>query len=69
MIDDGCEVAPGTTLCGCVTMHRNSWVCAGATVLPRISIGENSIVGAGSVVIDDIGDNRTVVGVPAKKYL
>ena len=69
MIDDGCEVAPGATLCGCVTMHRNSWVCAGATVLPKISIGENSIVGSGSVVINDIEDNRTVVGVPAKKYL
>ena len=69
MIDDGCEVGPGTTLCGCVTMHRNSWVCAGATVLPRVSIGENTIVGAGSVVINDIGNNRTVVGVPAKKYL
>ena len=69
VIDDGCEVAPGTTLCGNVKMHRNSWVCAGATVLPGISIGENSIVGAGSVVIEDIEDNRTVVGVPANKYL
>lgn len=69
IIDDGCEVAPGATLCGNVKMHRNSWVCSGATVLPRMSIGENSIVGAGSVVINDIEDNKTVVGVPAKIYL
>ena len=69
IIEDGCEVAPGATLCGVVRMHRNSWVCSGATVLPRVSIGKNSVIGAGSVVINDIEDNKTVVGVPAKVYL
>lgn len=69
VIEDGCEVAPGATLCGSVTMHQNAWVCAGATVLPRISIGANSIVGAGSVVINDIQEDRSVVGVPAIRFL
>jgi sugar O-acyltransferase (sialic acid O-acetyltransferase NeuD family) len=68
-IGDGCEVAPGATLCGCVSMKRNSWVCAGATVLPHKTIGANSIVGAGAVVIDDIPDNQVVVGVPAKPIM
>jgi len=32
-----------------------------------VSIGQHTIVGAGAVVIDDVADNLTVVGVPAKK--
>lgn len=69
VLENGCEVAPGATLCGEVHMKFNSWVCAGATVLPRITIGENSIVGAGSVVTTDINSELTVVGVPAKRSL
>lgn len=66
IIEDGSEVAPGATLCGLVHMKVNSWVCAGATVLPRITIGADSIVGAGAVVNRNIPDGTTVVGVPAR---
>lgn len=66
ILGDGTEVAPGATLCGCVHMGVNSWVCAGSTVLPRIKIGEDVIVGAGAVVIEDVPASTTVVGVPAK---
>ena len=69
VLEDACEVAPGATLCGCVYMKFNSWVCAGATVLPRITLGENSIVGAGSLVREDVPDNATIVGVPANRFL
>jgi serine O-acetyltransferase len=37
---------------------------AGAQVLGNITVGENSRVGAASVVIDDVPDNSTIVGVP-----
>jgi serine O-acetyltransferase len=37
---------------------------AGARVLGNITIGENCRVGAGSVVLRDVPDNSTVVGVP-----
>jgi len=37
---------------------------AGARVLGNIVIGENSRIGAGSVVLRDVPDNSTVVGVP-----
>ncbi len=43
VIGDGVHIAPGATLCGCVTVHDNVMVGAGAVVLPRLSIGEDSI--------------------------
>ena len=39
----------------------------GTTVIGRITIGENSIVGAGAVVTKNIPPNRIVVGIPAKE--
>lgn len=65
-IEEGCEVAPGATLCGLVHMRVNSWVCAGATVLPGITIGEDSTVGAGAVVTANVPAGVTVVGIPAR---
>lgn len=38
----------------------------GATILPGVTVGENSIVGAGSVVTKDVPDNTIVAGNPAK---
>jgi sugar O-acyltransferase (sialic acid O-acetyltransferase NeuD family) len=67
IIEDGCEIGPGATLCGCVNMKVNSWVCAGATITPRCIIGKNSIVGAGAVVINNVNNNIVVAGVPAKE--
>jgi len=69
ILDDGVEIAPGATLCGCIHIGVNGWICAGATVLPRIKIGEDAIVGAGAVVIKDVPAGITVVGVPAKEVL
>ena len=39
---------------------------SGANILPGVSIGDNSIIGAGSVVIKDIPANSVAVGIPAK---
>jgi sugar O-acyltransferase (sialic acid O-acetyltransferase NeuD family) len=66
VLEDGCEVAPGATLCGIVHMETNAWVCAGATVLPRMRIGADAIVGAGAVVNRSVPANVVVVGVPAR---
>lgn len=66
VLEDGVEIAPGATLCGCVHVETNAFVGAGATVLPRIKIGADAIVGAGAVVTKDVPAGITVVGVPAK---
>ncbi|MBP9926416.1 MAG: sugar O-acetyltransferase [Cyclobacteriaceae bacterium] len=49
-----------------ILIKRNAWIGAGATILPGVTIGENSIVAAGAVVTKDVPANTIVGGVPAK---
>lgn len=49
-----------------VVIKRNAWVGAAATILPGVTVGENSIVAAGAVVNKDVPANTIVAGVPAK---
>jgi sugar O-acyltransferase (sialic acid O-acetyltransferase NeuD family) len=66
VISDSVHLAPGCTLCGSVKVGNGSFICAGATIIPNLTIGKNVTVGAGSTVISDIQDGVTVVGSPAK---
>ena len=49
-----------------IHIGANVWIGAGAIILPGITIGDNSIVGAGSVVTKDVPANVVVAGNPAK---
>jgi acetyltransferase-like isoleucine patch superfamily enzyme len=49
-----------------ILIKQNVWIGAAATVLPGVTIGENSIVAAGAVVNKDVPANTIVGGVPAK---
>lgn len=49
-----------------VYIKRGAWLGAGCIVLPGVTIGENSIVGAGSIVNKDIPSNTLAAGSPAK---
>ena len=66
VLGDGVHIAPGATLCGCVTLGDNVMVGAGAIVLPRLSIGANSVIGAGAVVTRNVPPGVTVVGNPGR---
>ncbi len=48
------------------TLGNNVVVGSGAKVLGNITIGSNSRIGAGSVVIDEVPENSTVVGIPGR---
>ena len=49
-----------------VTVKKNAWIGAGATLLPGVTVGENAIVAAGAVVSRDVPANTIVGGIPAK---
>lgn len=56
---DGVTAAP-------IVIERNVWIAAGATVIGGVTIGENSVVAAGSVVTRDVLPNTLVGGNPAR---
>ncbi len=49
-----------------VILKRGCWVGASSVILPGVTIGENAVVGAGSVVVDDIPDRMLAAGNPAR---
>lgn len=50
-----------------VVIGKNVWIGIASTVLPGVTIGDNSIVGANSVVTHDVPPNTIVAGSPARK--
>ena len=52
--------------CKPVHICRRAWIGAGSTILPGVTVGENSVVGAGSVVTHDVEPNTIVAGNPAR---
>lgn len=49
-----------------ITIGSNVWLGGGVIVLPGVTIGENSVVGAGSVVTRDLPANVVAMGSPAR---
>lgn len=73
-IGDNVTIYQGVTLGGTghekgkrhPTVKDNALIATGAKILGSITIGENSKVGGGSVVLKDVPDNSTVVGIPGR---
>jgi acetyltransferase-like isoleucine patch superfamily enzyme len=51
------------------TIKRGAWIAPGSIILAGVTVGENSIVGAGSVVIRDVAPCTIVMGSPAKPIM
>jgi serine O-acetyltransferase len=74
VIGDNCLLYQGVTLGGTgkqhgkrhPTLENNVVVGAGAKVLGAITVGSNTRIGAGSVVLRDVDADSTVVGVPGR---
>lgn len=49
-----------------IRIKKNAWIGTGAIILPGVTIGENAVVGAGSVVTRDVEPNTVVAGNPAR---
>jgi sugar O-acyltransferase (sialic acid O-acetyltransferase NeuD family) len=61
---DGCNIADTTVLSG--KMGEGSFMGLHAVAIPGVNIGARATIGAGAVVIKDVPDGQTWVGVPAK---
>jgi len=66
IVGDGVHLAPRATLCGLVHVEDGAMIGAGAVVLPRVWIGADTIVGAGSVVTRDLPPGVVAMGNPAQ---
>ena len=49
-----------------VVIKKNAWITVGVIILAGVTIGEGSVIAAGSVVKDDIPPNCIAAGIPAK---
>ncbi|MBV8849262.1 MAG: sugar O-acetyltransferase [Methylobacteriaceae bacterium] len=49
-----------------IAIERNVWIAAGATIIGGVTLGENAVVAAGSVVTKDVPPNTLVGGNPAR---
>jgi acetyltransferase-like isoleucine patch superfamily enzyme len=49
-----------------IIIEENVWICTGAIIVGGVTIGKNSIIGAGAVVSNSIPPNCLALGVPAK---
>lgn len=80
IVEDRCFIAPMVTMsndnflgrteerhkhCKGPHIRKGARVGANATLLPGITLGEDAVVGAGSVVTKDVPPRKTVIGVPA----
>lgn len=57
--DSGYESSP-------VNIGKDCWIGAHCCILPGVTIGVHSVIGAGSVVINDITEGVIAAGVPAQ---
>ncbi len=74
IIGDNCTIYQGVTLGGTgkqtgkrhPTLGNNVMIGAGAKLLGNFTIGDNTKIAAGAVVLTDVPENSTAVGIPAK---
>ena len=60
--------AKGYQYCKKIFIKDNVWICSGAIILAGVTIGENSVIAAGSVVTKDVPANVVAMGVPCKVF-
>jgi len=63
---DFASISAGSITGGKVTIGKYSAITLGVTIMDRLNIGENTVVGSGSLVTKDLPDNVLAYGIPAK---
>lgn len=66
LLNNYTTVCPGAQIGGRVDLAEGAFICTGAIVLPRLKIGEYSVLAAGSVLTKDLPDHVLAMGAPAR---
>lgn len=66
-VEDFAHISPGVHMAGTVEVGKRVWIGIGATISNNITIIENCVIGAGAVVVSDIVESGTYIGVPVRK--
>lgn len=64
VIDDFVHISPSAALAGGISVKQRAWVGIGSSIIQQVTIGSDAVIGAGSVVVNDIPDGVTAVGSP-----
>lgn len=67
VMDDFSSLSPGVTTGGYIKLGKYSAITLGVTVLDRVTIGKNVVVGSGSLVTKDLDSHGLYYGSPAKR--
>ena len=66
-VGEACFFSQGTNIGASINIKALAYVGISATLMTGVKeVGEDSLIGAGAVVIKDVPDNAVVAGVPAK---
>jgi len=60
------HIGPGSVLAGSVHVENRAFIATGCVVIPGRKVGPDTVVGAGSVVVDDLGGGVIAYGSPAR---
>jgi maltose O-acetyltransferase len=63
---DPAQRAGGLEFGKAIVIGRNVWIGGGALILPGVTIGDDAVIGAGSVVTRDVPEGATAMGNPAR---
>ena len=66
VIKDGVHISPNAAMGVMAQVGTKTKVCVGSNIAENIAIGENSVIEAGSLVINDVPNNVLVAGVPGR---
>jgi len=66
VIDNYVHISPGVNIAGTVKVGKNSWLGIGSIINNNITITSNCVIGAGAVVVNDIIEPGTYIGIPAR---
>lgn len=66
LIENYVHISPNSTLCGGVIIGEETWVGAGAIIIQEKKIEKKVIIGAGTIIINNVEKNCKIVGNPAR---